>query len=108
MLKLIQACAPWLTWKAGAVYAAIALVVGITFSAQAGSLAFLGATPILAIAACMLPCLIPLAFLRAKENVQPNTTPSTAECRCGSDACTIGADANSCQAQSTQVTERRA
>jgi hypothetical protein len=43
------------------------LALGIAAGAKAGLLAFLGATPILAIAACMLPCLVPLALLRRNK-----------------------------------------
>ena len=67
MLKLVKVCAPWLTWKAAAVFAAIVLAVGIAVSVKAGMLAFIGATPILAIAACMLPCLIPLVLVRRRK-----------------------------------------
>jgi len=103
MLKLVKACAPWLTWKVGAVFVAVVLVAGIAFGANAGLFAFLGATPILAIAACMLPCLIPLAFLRGKQKIPLNTTQNVAGCSCGSDACTIGAGADSCQTRAISV-----
>ena len=64
MLKFVKNCAPWLTWKIGVAFAAIVLVAGIALGTQAGLLAFLGAGPLLAIAACMLPCLIPLVLFR--------------------------------------------
>ena len=103
MPKLMQACAPWLSWKVGAVFVAVVLVVGSTFGANAGLFAFLGATPILAIAACMVPCLIPLAFLRGTKNIQSNPTQNGTGCSCGSDACTIGAGADSCQTKAIAV-----
>jgi hypothetical protein len=40
MLKLMKECAPWLTWKVGALFAAVVLVAGIAFGAEAGLLAF--------------------------------------------------------------------
>ena len=67
MFKRIQECAPWLTWKLGGVVAGIVLVAGIALGAGGGLFAFLGAMPILAIAACMLPCLIPLALVRRNK-----------------------------------------
>ena len=67
MFKLVRACAPWLTWKAGLIAAAIVLLAGIAVGVKMGALAFLGVTPILAIAACMLPCLIPLALVRRRK-----------------------------------------
>jgi hypothetical protein len=67
MLKFVQECAPWLTWKLGVAVTAVVLVAGIAFGANAGLFAFLGATPILAIAACVLPCLIPLALFHRKK-----------------------------------------
>jgi hypothetical protein len=67
MLKFVKDCAPWFTWKIGATFAAIVLVAGIALGTKAGLLAFIGASPFLAIAACMLPCLIPLALLRRKK-----------------------------------------
>jgi hypothetical protein len=106
MLKLVRACAPWLSWKVGAALVAVVLVAGIAFGAEAGLLAFLGATPLLAIAACMVPCLIPLALLRSKKKAQSNATENTAGCSCGGDACSIGAD--SCQSQVISVTEKHA
>ena len=108
MLKLMNACAPWLTWKVGALFAAVVLVAGIAFGAEAGLLAFVGATPLLAIAVCMVPCLIPLAFLRGKTKTQSSTAQSTAGCGCGSDACTIGAGADSCTTKVIPVIEKQA
>ena len=108
MLKLMKECAPWLTWKVGALFAAVVLVAGIAFGAEAGLLAFIGASPLLAIVACMVPCLLPLAFLRAKGKTQTSTTQRAAGCSCGSDACSIGAGQDSCQSKVISVTEKPA
>jgi hypothetical protein len=108
MLKLLRKCAPWLNWKVGALFVAVVLVAGLAFGAQAGLLAFISATPLLAIAACVVPCLLPLVFLRSKGKTQSNTTPSTAGCSCGSAACSIGESHDSCQSQIISVTEKRA
>jgi len=104
MLKLVRACAPWLSWKVGVAFVAVVLVAGIAFGAETGLLAFIGATPLLAIAACMVPCLIPLAFLRGERKAQSTSTEIMAPCNCGDDACSIGAD--SCQSQIISVTEK--
>jgi hypothetical protein len=76
MLKLIRDCAPWLNWKVGATFAAVVLVGLIAFGAQTGLLAILGATPLLAMAACLLPCLIPLVLLRGKGRSSASQTPA--------------------------------
>ena len=108
MLNLIRECTSWLNWKIGALFAAVVLMAGLAFGAQAALLAFIGATPVLAIAACMVPCLLPLAFLRNKRKTQTNTTQSAAGCSCGSDACSIGEGHDSCQSTVISVTERDA
>jgi hypothetical protein len=109
MLKLMKECAPWLNWKVGALFAGVMLVAGIAFGAEAGLLAFISATPLLALVACMVPCLIPLAFLRGKRKTETSsTTQSAAGCSCGSDACSIGAGQDSCQSKVISVTEKHA
>ena len=108
MRKLIKECAPWFNWKVAAVFAVAIVCIGLIIGANAGLLAIAGATPLLAIAACLVPCLIPLVLLRRKTEPGQNTTPATGGCSCGSDACTTGADASSCQSQVITVTEKRA
>ena len=66
MLKLFNQCFPWLDWQVAGlialVIAGLALCLGLpTWSILAG------ATPLLVIAACLLPCLIPLIWLRRKN-----------------------------------------
>jgi hypothetical protein len=66
MLKAIKACTPWLSWKVAGVAALV--LVGIVLWMNPPVLGILaGATPLLLLAACLLPCLIPLAFLRRKR-----------------------------------------
>lgn len=64
MLNLIKGCVPpWLNWKTGAMVALV--LVGIAVCTGLPTWSFLaGATPLLLIAACLIPCLIPLAMLR--------------------------------------------
>jgi hypothetical protein len=106
MRNLIKECAPWLNWKVAAIFAAV-VCIGLIVGADVGLLAVAGATPLLAIAACLVPCLIPLVLLRGKKAPAQNTTPAIGGCSCGSDACTTGADASSCQSQVITVTEKR-
>jgi hypothetical protein len=108
MRKLIKECAPWLNWKIAAAFAAIVACVGLIVGADAGLLAVVGATPLLAFALCLVPCLIPLVFLRGKSKAQPNTAQSTTGCSCGSDTCSIGAGPDSCQSKVIAVTEKSA
>ena len=107
MRKLIKECAPWLNWKVAAVFAVAVVCIGLIVGANVGLLALAGATPLLAIAACLVPCLIALVLLRGKKDPAQNTTPATGGCSCWSDACTTGADASSCQSQVITVTEKR-
>ncbi len=106
MLKLIKECAPWLNWKVAAVFAAAVVCIGFIVGADAGLLAVVGATPLLAIAACLVPCLIPLVLLRSKKESAKTAAPITGGCSCGSDACTIGSGTDSCQSQVSLVAEK--
>jgi hypothetical protein len=83
MRNLIKDCAPWLTWKVAAVFAVAVVCMGLIVGADVGLLAIAGATPLLAIAACLVPCLIPLVLLRGKQEPAKNTTPATGECNDG-------------------------
>jgi hypothetical protein len=107
MRKLIKECAPWLNWKVAAVFAVAVVCIGLIVGADVGLLAIAGATPLLAIAACLVPCLIPLVLLRRKKEPVQNTTPATGGCSCGSNVCTTGAAASSCESQAITVTEKR-
>jgi hypothetical protein len=98
MLKLLKSCTPWLTWKVG-----IAVILGVTvltsFDKLLGLALLAGATPVLLALACLIPCLIPLAFLGKKKVAtsvtQVENTKSTTKqtCDCGSDSCQIGENA---------------
>ncbi len=69
MKKLLNDCLPSLNWKVAAVFGVV--LVGIVFYAVQSSWGvWLSATPLLAIALCVLPCLIPLAFLWRKGGDQ--------------------------------------
>jgi len=107
MRNLIKECAPWLNWKVAAVFVAVVACVGFIVGADAGRLAFLGATPLLAIALCLMPCLIPLAFIRGKGKMQTRTAQSAAGCSCGSDACSVGAGQDTCQSNVISLTKKQ-
>jgi hypothetical protein len=106
MRKLIKECAPWLNWKVTAVFVAVVACLGLIVGVDAGVLAIAGATPLLAIALCLVPCLIPLVLLRSKKGTAQNTASTTGGCNCGSDACSVGTGADSCQTQIALVTEK--
>jgi predicted lysophospholipase L1 biosynthesis ABC-type transport system permease subunit len=97
MLKLVKACAPWLTWKVGLV-AVLGLVVLVSFDKLLGAV-LVGATPVVLALACLIPCLIPLVFLRKKKTASPITpTPADTKsesCNCGGDNCQIGEHSSS-------------
>jgi hypothetical protein len=62
MWNAVKACTPWLDWK---IVAALALViVGIVVCTGLPTLRILaGAAPLLIVAACLIPCLVPLVLL---------------------------------------------
>jgi hypothetical protein len=107
MRNLIKECAPWLNWKIAVVFVAAAICIGFIVGADAGLSAIAGATPLLAIAACLVPCLIPLVLLRGKKQPAKNATQATGGCSCGSDACTVGTSAHTCQSQRSLVAEKQ-
>ena len=77
MRKLIKECAPWLNWKVAAIFVAAIVCIGFIVGADAGLLALAGAIPLLAIAACLVPCLIPLVLLRRKTEPATTAAPMT-------------------------------
>lgn len=107
MRHLIKECTPWLNWKVAAVFIAVVACVGFIIGADAGVLAIAGATPLLAIALCLVPCLIPLVLLRGKGKTQTQTTQSAAGCSCGSDTCSVGAGQDTCQSNVITLTEKQ-
>jgi hypothetical protein len=106
MHNLIKECAPWLNWKRAAVFVAAVVCIGLIVGADAGLLAVAGATPLLAFAACLIPCLIPLVLLRGKKQPAKTAALTTSRCSCGSDACTTGTGTNSYQSQISLVAEK--
>jgi len=107
MRNLIKQCAPWLNWKVAAVLVAVVACVGFIGGADAGVLAIAGATPLLAIALCLVPCLIPLVLLRGKGKTQAVSPQSVAGCSCGSDACSVGVGQDTCQSTIITLTDKQ-
>jgi hypothetical protein len=107
MRNLIKECAPWLNWKVAAVFVAVVACVGFIVGVDAGLLAIAGATPLLAIAVCLVPCLIPLLLLRSKKQTPKSTASTSSGCNCGSDACSVGMGADACQTQISLVAEKQ-
>ena len=107
MRNLIKECAPWLNWKVAAIFVAVVACLGLIVGVDAGLLAIAGATPLLALALCLVPCLIPLALLRSKKETPKSTASTTGGCNCGSDACSVGTGADSCQTQIALVAEKQ-
>lgn len=109
MMKLIRDCAPWLNWKIGAVFAGVLLVAAFAFRMEAGLITLIGATPLLGILVCLIPCAIPLLLLRGRgrsansssTNSGSGVMQSSAGCGCGSCG-----DA-SCQTTTVSVSETR-
>jgi hypothetical protein len=106
MLKVVKACAPWLNWKNAGI---AALVVGglILCTGLPNFSIPTGVAPLLLLAACLVPCLIPLTLLRRKN--QPHGIVPLSEqarqaadsCDCGQDACRISDSQDSCQSEHT-------
>ena len=66
MLKAIQQCVSWLDWKVVAGGLAVIAILGLCLKLPTlGLLA--GATPLLLVAACLVPCLIPIALVRGRS-----------------------------------------
>jgi hypothetical protein len=113
MLKLVKQYAPWLDWKIAGIITLAAVGLAVCFGApMLGLLA--GIAPILMIAACLIPCLIPLALLRRKGQNLPPAAPITiplnaqqapaATCACGSDSCGISESATACRSDTAPHT----
>lgn len=83
MRHLIEECAPWLTWKVAAIFAAAVICtgfIGFIVGADAGLLAVAGATPLLALRLTSSPCHVPV---RRQQPTAPWTThASHARGRC--------------------------
>lgn len=86
MFKLIKTCVPWLNWKVG-LGILLGAVVLASFDKMLG-LATVGA-PILLMLACLVPCLIPLLFIRRTPVQKFPKVGSSKTCGCGNDSCTI-------------------
>jgi hypothetical protein len=66
MQKLRIECVSWLNWKTAVVLGVVLIGVMLYIERASWGL-WLSATPLLVIAVCLLPCLLPLAFLWNKR-----------------------------------------
>jgi hypothetical protein len=63
MLKVIKQCVIWFDWRL--VVGGLAVIVGLALCDKLPTLGiFAGVTPLLLIAACLVPCLLPLMLFR--------------------------------------------
>jgi len=65
MQNLINQCFPWLNWKVAGLIAVVISGAVICLGLPTWSV-LAGATPFLVIALCLIPCLIPILWLRKK------------------------------------------
>ena len=78
MQKVIKQCIGWLDWRF--VAGGLAVIIGLAVCAKLPTLGIVaGAAPLLLIAACLVPCLLPLALIcragrgrRTNEQVSEN------------------------------------
>jgi hypothetical protein len=63
VLKVVKQCVGWLDWKF--VAGGLAVLIAVAVCAKLPTLKiFAGAAPLLLLAVCLVPCLLPLAWLR--------------------------------------------
>jgi len=109
MLKAVKECVLWLNWKVVGVAALV--VVGLILCTELPALSILaGATPLLLVVACLVPCLLPLALLHRKSRDRGTVQPSEQaadSCGCGQGACHIGAGPNACKSQNEPIESAR-
>ena len=70
MRNLVRECAGWINWKL-AVGGLVALALLAACAKLPSLSALIGAAPLLLIAACLAPCLIPLALMRRARPKPP-------------------------------------
>ncbi len=76
MLKVMKQCVGWLDWKL--VAGAVALLVALAVCAKLPTVGiFTAAAPLLLVAACLIPCLVPLAWLRNAGRGEAKQTPAS-------------------------------
>ena len=63
MLKIVRQCVGWLDWKF--VAGGLAVLIALAVCAKLPTLSiFAGAAPLLLLVVCLVPCLLPLVWLR--------------------------------------------
>jgi hypothetical protein len=76
VLKVIKECVGWLDWKFVAV--GVALLVALAVCAKLPTIGILaGAAPLLLLVVCLIPCLVPLAWLRKATGGEARQAPAS-------------------------------
>ena len=70
MRTFLKQCVSWLDWRFVAGGLAVLLALAVCSKLPSLSI-FAGVAPLLLIAACVIPCLIPLALLRRRQTRAP-------------------------------------
>lgn len=74
MLNLLKQCVRWLDWRF--IAGGVAVLIGLAACGNLPTLGiFAGATPIVLLLACLIPCLVPLALFRRGQRGQREATP---------------------------------
>jgi hypothetical protein len=76
MLKLMKQCVSWLDWKFVAGGVAVLLALALCGNLPSLSI-FAGATPLILIIACLIPCLLPFLLLRGAGRRQHKEKPAS-------------------------------
>jgi hypothetical protein len=76
VLKVMKQCVGWLDWKL--VAGGVVLLVALAVCAKLPTIGiFAGAAPLLLLAVCLIPCLVPLAWLRNAVRGQAKQKPAS-------------------------------
>jgi hypothetical protein len=72
VLKVVKECVGWLDWKF--VAGGVAMLVALAVCAKLPTLSiFAGVAPLLLLAVCLVPCLLPLVWLRNTRRGEATT-----------------------------------
>ena len=74
MLKIVKECVGWLDWKFIAAGAAVLVALAVCAKLPALGI-FAGAAPLL-LAVCLIPCLVPLVWLRNASRGKATPAPA--------------------------------
>ncbi len=76
MLKAMKECVGWLDWKF--VAGGVAVLVALAVCTKLPTLSiFAGAAPLLLLVVCLVPCLLPLVWLRNARRGEATQAPAS-------------------------------